>query len=890
MIRFLLLLFFSFSVSAATYYVDPTNGSDSYTGLAGAFTTGTTGPWKTVAKVKSTVSGTSDDVYFIAGSNYYEQLVVDWVGVLGDRSTVGSYYMSGGSPVIGVPDGVNRPTFWGNYAKAGDPYNVANAIPPTQYAGLVQVIVDYVTVQDIAVKNSAGIGINLLSTVASPHHYMTVDNVVVDYTAGSSVVFNRGSTYGILRNSDISWCAQSNANGDDPPPHPLCIGLTTSNYGIIENNYVHEHYGEGITTWEGSRGAIIRNNVIAGVRSANIYMDNAYETIVEGNIMSGGMTVTNRDGFSWQSSAGITIGVEDYGNLHNAVNNVIRNNLMAGSSGACIAASMEINARNAGGQIDGKFFNNVCGNARGIWISAPTANTGIIEIKNNIFFGQTIQSICNTTDIDADYNIWETQQTVNACTGTNDIISAPGLNRTDWTGISMANQPTLSDFNLATGSAAINAGIAQTVTEYTTEFPQASSLQAGCALDLTESSKDFFDIDTATGCNTRANPPDIGAFEEGTLPAPSGDVTVPYYENTGADGQLVLSKTYLASASCTGTSTGTETAAIANTTDDAVYQSYRQSGNAQGVVCATNIANGDYDVTLLLNEHYYGDNAGTCTFSGSDRKFNVVIEGVTKSANYDICQDSGAANTAVRKTYGSITVSDGILNINLTPGTGADTKPVISGFEVVTAVPTGSTLTVNNTAPSLLLNNIHPNSNAINPAQICSISTTSANPIFISSIVTTGLTSGTAIIGDGAASIEYTPANATTFGDVGDIVVNVSDSEDTGQCTITVTLRGEKKIEFDVFDTTGAKLASTTGWGWCWTPYGSSLITSAIVCSSNDDETTDANGRMVIYDSRLPEPGSGIRVNYFLFNVNSVTGADGARLNRPISGTVKVTR
>ena len=54
---------------SAVYYVDAVNGNDSYSGLAGAFTSGTTGPWKTIAKVNAATLNPGDSVLFSAATS-----------------------------------------------------------------------------------------------------------------------------------------------------------------------------------------------------------------------------------------------------------------------------------------------------------------------------------------------------------------------------------------------------------------------------------------------------------------------------------------------------------------------------------------------------------------------------------------------------------------------------------------------------------------------------------------------------------------------------------------------------------------------------------------------------------------------------------------------------
>ena len=84
----------------SVYYVDCVNGNDSYSGLAGAYTSGITGPWKTIAKVNSSASvmKAGDSVLFQRGDVWREQLITA-NGSAAGRITYGAY----GDPTLPMP-------------------------------------------------------------------------------------------------------------------------------------------------------------------------------------------------------------------------------------------------------------------------------------------------------------------------------------------------------------------------------------------------------------------------------------------------------------------------------------------------------------------------------------------------------------------------------------------------------------------------------------------------------------------------------------------------------------------------------------------------------------------------------------------------------------------
>jgi len=120
-------------------------------------------------------------------------------------------------------------------------------------------------------------------------------------------------------------------------------------------------------------------------------------------------------------------------------------------------------------------------------------------------------------------------------------------------------------------------------------------------------------------------------------------------------------------------------AAIANTGDDTLYQSERWwSGNGS---YKFDLPNGEYFVTLKFAEIYYS--------SAASRSFDVVIEGRTVLANFDIFQQAGGKNRAIDRTF-PVTVNDGQLNIGFVPRVGA---PKVNAIAVEMVPPPTPTIT-----------------------------------------------------------------------------------------------------------------------------------------------------------------------------------------------------
>jgi hypothetical protein len=121
----------------------------------------------------------------------------------------------------------------------------------------------------------------------------------------------------------------------------------------------------------------------------------------------------------------------------------------------------------------------------------------------------------------------------------------------------------------------------------------------------------------------------------------------------------------------TGT-TVTTAAAIANTTDDPLYQTQRTDPAAAPELRYTiAVANGTYTVKLLFAE--------IVATAAGQRVFNVHIDGTAVLTNFDIFAAAGAANKAVAKAFNA-TVTNGTLTIDFVHVTG---DPLIAAIEVL---------------------------------------------------------------------------------------------------------------------------------------------------------------------------------------------------------------
>lgn len=166
--------------------------------------------------------------------------------------------------------------------------------------------------------------------------------------------------------------------------------------------------------------------------------------------------------------------------------------------------------------------------------------------------------------------------------------------------------------------------------------------------------------------------------------------------NSGGPAVTFSGQTWGADNSFTNGSTYSTSAAIANTTNDAIYQTERFGNFSYSIP----VTNGSYVVKLHFAEIY---------FNGSNlRKFNVSIEGQSVLSSYDIFAKAGF-NAATTEQF-NVTVADGTLNINFTS---VVDQAKVSAIEVLTAGSGGNAApvvanpipdqTVNINTPSLVI-------------------------------------------------------------------------------------------------------------------------------------------------------------------------------------------
>jgi hypothetical protein len=131
------------------------------------------------------------------------------------------------------------------------------------------------------------------------------------------------------------------------------------------------------------------------------------------------------------------------------------------------------------------------------------------------------------------------------------------------------------------------------------------------------------------------------------------------------------------------------TAAIAGTTDPALYQS--EHYNTGNLTFLTSVPNGSYTVTLKFAELYWT--------SPGQRVFNVQLNGTQVATNLDVFAAAGGMNKAYDVSY-PVTVSGGQVTITLVAVAGF---PAVNAIEIAPSAPPTPDFSVTATPPSQTL-------------------------------------------------------------------------------------------------------------------------------------------------------------------------------------------
>jgi parallel beta-helix repeat protein len=446
LVLFLLVFIFilpSF-VSAEEYYVKP-DGNDNLDGRNDATA------WKTITKVNNYKFATGDDVYFKCDETWNGvQLLVDWGGSSQNQTIIGAYHLNDGKEIHGASG--NKPIIDGNHTV------------PNEWSGLVHVVSDYVTVQDLRIVNSEGMGVRFLKCDNG-----NVYRVDTSDTYRSGIILVRANYQG--GKSVVNGCSVTHASDrflkEGCGICPAAWQLHESKYVTVSENIVYENFFEGIGVYAINKGydnagySTIENNVVNDYRKIGIYIGNTRNNTVRYNLIYG----TNNPNFHLYSKNGNYYpGDALYVNDENkAVGNFIaQENQFYGNLIARCRAGILIGANGA----RSIFKNSVVANNTivdcyiGIHISGTSALNSLII--NNIVWGIDNSTLYRGSTrqpgVTFRNNLWSSS--VSGDPANNAIIGHPQLLKTTGWDSLKGGAVMGREFALQDTSPAINAGIA----------------------------------------------------------------------------------------------------------------------------------------------------------------------------------------------------------------------------------------------------------------------------------------------------------------------------------------------------------------------------------------------------------------------------------------------
>ncbi len=400
------------TVTGKTYYIS-TSGNDRNAGSINA-------PFATLQKAANTVG--AGDIVYIRGGIYFDEA---------------EFYTSGipGSPIRILAYPSEYPILDGNnYTRPGG-----------QYTPLLMVSGDYVSVSDLEVRYSSGMGVCL----SGKHD--TADNIRSHHNMENGILIT--GDYGVVQYCNVYSNCMSNYGGTAPMNSTGLSAARHPNYATIRKNKVYDNWGEGLSTFE-ANGITIQDNTVYDNWSANVYISDVTNVVFERNLVYTTRLMNNG------SQVGIMLGDEVYSPA--SANIIIINNISysnkrnfywwqglqgGGMNNVLIANNTFVNSTEvAGVQInDGThrnvlFENNIVEQDGGLPVILTVSNQGLHYI-NNLWSKSPGSAASGTGDIIGDPKLWKNGESYRANWFKLDSVS-PAINK----GIEVS--PVTTDFEL----------------------------------------------------------------------------------------------------------------------------------------------------------------------------------------------------------------------------------------------------------------------------------------------------------------------------------------------------------------------------------------------------------------------------------------------------------
>ncbi len=319
----------------------------------------------------------------------------------------------------------------------------------TKWAGLVMVEGDFITVQDIEVRNSDGRGV--LVRRAS---HNTLRRLLVHHTYNAGIYIqgdaaNRSGT----RNNQIMDCevfetARSHdvAVGEHVPPWPGAMVSSDAKDTLVTRNRVYNAHGEGIIVLRTSGAKVLKNESFDNW-ALNFYLDNALHVTLDRNLAYYSHSSTS-DSYRrrfWRRypdapSSNIQIANESYegapsmGGYQTITNNIA----IGGFRNISFRPDKAPDSRLDNTVIANNTLIEAVGGSRtaiGLNIESPQEGGHInTVIQNNIVVqdqGRNVK-LGTTSGLAFSYNLWSEPPTDSAARSSQDIIGSPQLRDGTW--------------------------------------------------------------------------------------------------------------------------------------------------------------------------------------------------------------------------------------------------------------------------------------------------------------------------------------------------------------------------------------------------------------------------------------------------------------------------
>ena len=452
----LCMLFAAPRLAAETYYVSQ-SGSDSNSG------TSHTQPFRSVKRAMERLSS-GDSVYFRAGDQWdlTSPARITSSGSSSNPIVVGAYQVSGGNVDLRVSS--NRPVFNGNL------------MVPTRanYEGLIHVTGRHVTVRDIVLKDSGGIGLRFHETDNGK-----VDNVKTDGSYFFGIQAFKSDKVDI-KDCEVTRFGLGGRNYGEPV-FPNGVSVRSSSNVRVRGCLVREGWGEGINSFYGSRNVVIEDNIVFAVRNIGIYVDSSDNVDVRNNLVLGtSNSAYHRYGNNSWVGPGIAFNNENYqftnggGSLTTsdfAKNVRVYNNLVAGTKiGVAFFGQHDSTVWRNFYVVHNTFVDNEAQFSAG---PKPFNNA---VIANNIFLSLS----GNTRDVGDDTsdrnilwqsNYWSEGRPSFAMAGNDDVYDGLTVAKNNgWQSIDRYSEIGWADFKPTDSSSTVGAGSNITDISVTTDF------------------------------------------------------------------------------------------------------------------------------------------------------------------------------------------------------------------------------------------------------------------------------------------------------------------------------------------------------------------------------------------------------------------------------------